>query len=133
SERPVMILGAGPYRIGTSVEFDWCCVESARAVRRRGIRTVIVNCTPETVSTDYDESDRLYFEELSLESLIEIGRVENPFGVVVSMGGQIANSLAGPLKAAGFEILGTDPDDIDRAHDRHAFSHPLDGARNTQP
>jgi carbamoyl-phosphate synthase large subunit len=131
--RPVMILGAGPYRIGTSVEFDWCCVESARAFRKRGIRTVIVNCNPETVSTDYDESDRLYFEELSLESLIEIGRLEDPFGVVVSMGGQIANSLAGPLKAAGFRVLGTDPDDIDRAEDRHAFSRLLDGAGIHQP
>jgi carbamoyl-phosphate synthase large subunit len=129
----VLILGAGPYRVGCSVEFDWCCVEAARAFRRRGRRTVIVNCNPETVSTDYDESDRLYFEELSLEALIEIARIEQPSGVVVSMGGQIANSLAGPLKGAGFAILGTDPDDIDRAEDRHVFSKLLDGAGILQP
>ncbi|MEE9391663.1 MAG: carbamoyl-phosphate synthase (glutamine-hydrolyzing) large subunit [Planctomycetota bacterium] len=132
-ERPVVLLGAGPYRIGCSVEFDCCCVEAARSFRRRGHRTVIINCNPETVSTDYDESDRLYFEELSLETIIEILRLESPIGVVVSMGGQISNSLAGPLKAAGVPIFGTDPDDIDRAEDRHAFSRMLDREGIKQP
>ncbi|HCP45284.1 MAG TPA: carbamoyl phosphate synthase large subunit [Deltaproteobacteria bacterium] len=117
----VIILGGGPNRIGQGIEFDYCCVHGAMALREAGYSTVMVNLNPETVSTDYDMVDRLYFEPLTLESVLEIIRVERPRGVVVQFGGQTPLKLAIPLKEAGVTILGTSPEDIDRAEDRDAF------------
>lgn len=130
---PVLVLGGGPYRIGSSVEFDWCCVSAASALRRRGRQVVMVNCNPETVSTDFDVCDRLYFEELSLERVLDIYEREGAAGVVVSMGGQIPNNLAVPLAAAGATILGTAPADIDRAENRERFSALCDELGVDQP
>lgn len=129
----VMVLGGGSYRIGSSVEFDWCCVETITAARKSGHETIMVNCNPETVSTDYDFCDRLYFEELTLERVLDIYEHEHPKGVVVSMGGQIPNTLALPLKKHGVSILGTDPLNIDRAEDRKKFSELLDRLGVAQP
>jgi carbamoyl-phosphate synthase large subunit len=131
--KKVMILGSGVYRIGSSVEFDWCCVSAARAAAELGYETVTVNYNPETVSTDYDTCDRLYFEEISLESVLDLIDIENPDGVVVSMGGQIPNNLAVRLAGAGARILGTAPEDIDRAEDRRKFSAMLDRLGIAQP
>jgi carbamoyl-phosphate synthase large subunit len=127
------VLGGGAYRIGSSVEFDWCCVNTLRTLRDLGYPTVMINCNPETVSTDYDVCDRLYFEELSLERVLDIWEKENPTGVVVSMGGQIPNNLALPLHQAGVQVLGTSPLSIDRAEDRHKFSKLLDQLAVDQP
>jgi carbamoyl-phosphate synthase large subunit len=129
----VVVLGSGAYRIGSSVEFDWCSVNTVRTLRRLGYPTVMVNCNPETVSTDYNQCDRLYFEELSLESVLEICRRERPIGVIVSMGGQIPNNLALQLDAAGVPVLGTSPVKIDTAEDRHKFSALLDRLGIEQP
>ncbi len=129
----VMVLGSGAYRIGSSVEFDWCCVNCVLSLQRQGYRTIVVNHNPETVSTDYDVADRLYFEELSLERILDIGEKENPFGVVISMGGQTPNNLALPLDRAGMKILGTAPSSIDEAEDRHKFSALLDRLGLDQP
>jgi carbamoyl-phosphate synthase large subunit len=129
----VMVLGGGPYRIGSSVEFDWCCVNAVETARKLGYLTVMVNCNPETVSTDYDICDRLYFEELSLERVLDIYGFELPEGVIVSMGGQIPNTLAPKLHSAGVTILGTPPDSIDKAEDRHRFSTLLDELEVDQP
>jgi carbamoyl-phosphate synthase large subunit len=129
----VVVLGSGPYRIGSSVEFDWCCVNTVYALRQNGYKTVVVNCNPETVSTDYNECDRLYFEELSLETVLAICGKEDPSGVVVSMGGQVPNNLAVPLWDAGIPVLGTAPASIDRAEDRHKFSALLDQLKIEQP
>jgi len=131
--RSVVVLGGGAYRIGSSVEFDWCCVGALAAIRRGGWRGVMINCNPETVSTDYNVCDRLYFEELSYERVMDIIELESPRGVVVSAGGQIPNNLALPLHNAGVPILGTSPEDIDRAEDRHEFSSMLDGLGIAQP
>jgi carbamoyl-phosphate synthase large subunit len=120
-ERTVMILGSGPNRIGQGVEFDYCCVRATLAFREMGYRTVMVNSNPETVSTDYDISDTLYFEPLTLEDVLEIVHVEQPFGVVVQLGGQTPLKLARGLEAAGVKILGTSPDNIDAAEDRKRF------------
>jgi carbamoyl-phosphate synthase (ammonia) len=128
-----LVLGSGVYRIGSSVEFDYCGVTAARTLRRLGHKTIIVNYNPETVSTDYDESDRLYFEELSLERILDITDNERPAGVVVSMGGQTPNNLALPLARAGVPVLGTSPEDIDRAEDRKKFSAMLDELGVDQP
>ena len=128
-----MILGSGPYRIGSSVEFDWCCVNASESARALGHATIMVNCNPETVSTDYDVCDRLYFEELSLERVLDIYEFERPEGIVLSMGGQTANDLAMPLFEAGAVILGTDARDIDRAEDRHKFSALLEELGVEQP
>ncbi|MFT3742103.1 MAG: carbamoyl-phosphate synthase large subunit [Gammaproteobacteria bacterium] len=125
----VMVLGGGPNRIGQGIEFDYCCVHAALAMRELGYETIMVNCNPETVSTDYDISDRLYFEPLTLEDVLEIVAVEKPLGVVVQYGGQTPLKLAGALEAAGVPILGTQPDAIDRAEDRERFQqlvHKLD-------
>ncbi|XP_054236975.1 carbamoyl-phosphate synthase [ammonia], mitochondrial isoform X2 [Indicator indicator] len=122
----VMVLGCGPYHIGSSVEFDWCAVSSIRTLRQLGSRTVVVNCNPETVSTDFDECDRLYFEELSLERILDIYQHEGCSGCIVSVGGQIPNNLAVPLQQSGVKVLGTDPWHIDWAEDRSAFSALLD-------
>jgi len=132
-ERGVIVLGCGAYCIGSSVEFDWCAVSCIRQLRRDGFKSIIINYNPETVSTDYDESDRLYFEELSLERVMDIYERENPVGVVVSVGGQIPNNLAGPLQDSGANILGTDANDIDRAEDRQKFSKMLDNLCIGQP
>jgi carbamoyl-phosphate synthase large subunit len=132
-ERGVIVLGCGAYCIGSSVEFDWCAVSAVRQLRRDGFKSIIVNYNPETVSTDYDESDRLYFEEMSLERVLDIYEREGAAGVVVSVGGQIPNNLAGPLAANGVNILGTAARDIERAEDRHQFSDMLDDLGVKQP
>mmetsp|Transcript_11213 Transcript_11213/g.26428 ORF Transcript_11213/g.26428 Transcript_11213/m.26428 type:complete len:952 (-) Transcript_11213:172-3027(-) len=132
-ERGVIVLGCGAYCIGSSVEFDWCAVSCIRQLRRDGFKSIIINYNPETVSTDYDESERLYFEELSLERVMDIYERENPVGVVVSVGGQIPNNLAGPLRDSGANILGTDATDIERAEDRFQFSRMLDNMNIGQP
>ncbi|KAL0963732.1 hypothetical protein UPYG_G00310170 [Umbra pygmaea] len=125
-DQGIMVLGCGPYHIGSSVEFDWCAVSSIRALRQMGRRTVVVNHNPETVSTDFDECDRLYFEELTLERIMDITQQEGCAGCIVSVGGQIPNNLAMPLHLNGVNILGTNPLQIDRAEERSVFSTILD-------
>ncbi len=132
-EGTVMILGPGAYRIGSSVEFDWCCVNAARTLRDLGYRTLMVNHNPETVSTDYDECDRLYFDELSFEAVTEIYRKEAPLGIMLSMGGQVPNNLALRCHEAGMRVLGTSPRSIDRAENRHSFSSLLEELGVPQP
>jgi len=132
-DRGVIVLGCGAYCIGSSVEFDWAAVSCVRQLRRDGFKSIIINYNPETVSTDYDESDRLYFEELSLERVLDIYERENPYGLVVSVGGQIPNNLAGPLSECGVNVLGTSPKDIERAEDRRQFSDMLDSMGIKQP
>ena len=131
--RSVIVLGSGAYRIGSSVEFDWCAVSTVRTLRESGRKAIMVNYNPETVSTDYDTCDRLYFDELNLETVWEICRRESPEGVVVSVGGQIPNNLALPLSACGIRILGTSAADIDRAEDRRKFSEVVDRLGIDQP
>ncbi len=131
--RPVIILGSGPYCIGSSVEFDWCSVGVCKTASKLGHRTILINCNPETVSTDFDMTDRLYFEELTLERVLDIVEFERPLGVIVSVGGQIPNTLATSLHRAGVRVLGTDPDSIDRAENRHRFSALLDELGVAQP
>ncbi|MFA4872719.1 MAG: carbamoyl-phosphate synthase (glutamine-hydrolyzing) large subunit [Patescibacteria group bacterium] len=131
--RPAIVLGSGPYRIGSSVEFDWCCVNTAKTLRHKKIRTIVVNSNPETVSTDYDMSDRLYFEELTLERILDICEFERPRGLVVSMGGQVPNNLALSLAHAKVPLWGTSARNIDRAEDRHKFSALLDRLNIDQP
>ncbi len=121
----IMVLGGGPNRIGQGIEFDYCCVHAALALRDAGYETIMVNCNPETVSTDYDTSDRLYFEPLTLEDVLEIVHRENPKGVIVQYGGQTPLNLARPLAAAGVPIIGTSPDSIDLAEDRKRFQQML--------
>ena len=128
-----MVLGSGVYRIGSSVEFDWCCVNAAQAATALGYETLMVNCNPETVSTDYDVCDRLIFDEISLETVLDLYEHERPYGVLVSMGGQIPNNLAIRLHRAGVKILGTDPENIDKAEDRRKFSVLLDQLGVDQP
>uniref|UniRef100_A0A665XCQ5 Carbamoyl-phosphate synthase 1, mitochondrial n=1 Tax=Echeneis naucrates TaxID=173247 RepID=A0A665XCQ5_ECHNA len=125
-DQGIMVLGCGPYHIGSSVEFDWCAVSSIRALRQMGKKTVVVNHNPETVSTDFDECDRLYFEELTLERILDITQQECCSCVIVSVGGQIPNNLAVPLHQNGVKILGTSPLQIDRAEERSIFSRVLD-------
>src|SRR5439155_313167 len=120
-------------RTGCSVEFDWCSVNAVKTLRELGYHTVIVNCNPETVSTDYNECDTLYFEELSLESILGICSKERPLGVIVAVGGQVPNNLAFPLHESGIRILGTPVDSIDAAEDRHRFSRLLDQLGIAQP
>ena len=122
NKRKVMILGGGPNRIGQGIEFDYCCVHASFALRQAGFETIMVNCNPETVSTDYDTSDRLYFEPLTLEDVLEIVRVEKPEGLIVQYGGQTPLKLAVPLHELSVPILGTPPDAIDRAEDRERFA-----------
>jgi carbamoyl-phosphate synthase large subunit len=133
AKNQVIVLGGGPYRIGSSVEFDWCCVNAVKALKRMRYRTIMVNCNPETVSTDYDICDKLYFEELSLERVLDICDLERPTGVIVSMGGQTPNNLALKLNKAGVKVLGTSPVSIDKAEDRHKFSALLDRLGIDQP
>ncbi len=129
----VIILGGGAYRIGSSVEFDWCCVNAAQTISKSGLKTIIVNYNPETVSTDHDICDKLYFEEITLERILDIADAESPKGVVISMGGQIPNNLAMKLHNAGIQIMGTSPLMIDSAEDRHKFSRILDELDIDQP
>lgn len=129
----VMVLGSGSYSIGSSVEFDWCCVSAVLALKKLGYKTIMVNYNPETVSTDYDICDRLYFEELSFERVLDIYRRENPRGLVLSMGGQIPNNLALKCFKAGLRILGTSPESIDMAENRYKFSRLLDRLGIDQP
>jgi carbamoyl-phosphate synthase large subunit len=129
----VIVLGSGAYRIGSSVEFDWCSVNALQTIRNEGFRGIMINYNPETVSTDYDMSDRLYFDELSFERVMDILDLEQPLGVVVSMGGQIPNNLALRLHDQKVPIIGTSPISIDRAEDRHKFSMMLDTLDIDQP
>ncbi|WDE13932.1 carbamoyl-phosphate synthase large subunit [Thalassomonas haliotis] len=129
----IMIIGGGPNRIGQGIEFDYCCVHAALALREDGYETIMVNCNPETVSTDYDTSDRLYFESVTFEDVLEIVRVEKPKGVIVQYGGQTPLKLARALEAAGVPIIGTSPDAIDRAEDRERFQQAVERLGLLQP
>lgn len=129
----VMVLGSGVYRIGSSVEFDWCAVNAVMTLRELGYNTILINYNPETVSTDYDVCDRLYFDELSFETIQEIYEKEKPLGIIISMGGQIPNNLALRFRAAGMRVFGTASEDIDRAENRHKFSTLLDELGIDQP
>lgn len=129
----VMVLGSGVYRIGSSVEFDWCSVRTIRTLREQGHKTVMVNYNPETVSTDYDEADRLYFENINLETVLDIYQLESSSGVIMSMGGQTPNNIALPLHRLNVKILGTSPEMIDGAENRYKFSRMLDRIGVDQP
>ncbi len=131
--KKIMVLGGGPNRIGQGIEFDYCCVHAALAMREDGYETIMVNCNPETVSTDYDTSDRLYFEPLTLEDVLEIVRVEKPWGVIVQYGGQTPLKLARDLEKNGVPIIGTSPDMIDAAEDRERFQKMLHELGLKQP
>ncbi len=131
--KPIIVLGSGPYAIGSSVEFDWCAVNTSRALREAGKKAILINSNPETVSTDYDESDRLYFEQLTLERVRDIADFEQVEGLIVSVGGQIANNLALPLAKRGYHLLGTTAKFIDTAEDREKFSALLTELGIDQP
>ena len=131
--KSVIVLGSGAYRIGSSVEFDWCSVNALQTIRKEGCRSVMINYNPETVSTDYDMCDRLYFDELTYERVMDIIELENPHGVILSVGGQIPNNLAIRLDEARVNILGTTAKSIDNAEDRHKFSSMLDRIEVDQP
>jgi carbamoyl-phosphate synthase large subunit len=133
SRKKVMILGSGPNRIGQGIEFDYCCCHASFALQEFGVESIMVNCNPETVSTDYDTSDRLYFEPLTLEEVLNICDTEKPDGVIVQFGGQTPLTLAIPLKAAGVPIIGTDPENIDLAEDRKRFGKLLDELKIPAP
>ncbi|HSF72042.1 MAG TPA: carbamoyl-phosphate synthase large subunit, partial [Methylotenera sp.] len=132
-KKKIMVLGGGPNRIGQGIEFDYCCVHAAFAMRDDGYETIMVNCNPETVSTDYDTSDRLYFEPVTLEDVLEIVHIEKPVGVIVQYGGQTPLKLARGLEKAGVPIIGTTPDAIDRAEDRERFQKMLQDLGLKQP
>ncbi|HGJ5873210.1 MAG TPA: carbamoyl-phosphate synthase large subunit [Arsenophonus apicola] len=133
TQSKIMVLGGGPNRIGQGIEFDYCCVHAALALREDGYQTIMVNCNPETVSTDYDTSDRLYFEPVTLEDVLEIVRIEQPAGVIVQYGGQTPLKLALALEEAGVPIIGTSPDAIDRAEDRERFQQAVTRLGLKQP
>lgn len=133
ARRKIVVLGGGPNRIGQGIEFDYCCVHASMALREDGFETIMVNCNPETVSTDYDTSDRLYFEPVTLEDVLEIIDVEKPEGVIVQYGGQTPLKLARALEANGVPIIGTTPDSIDAAEDRERFQHLLQDLGLHQP
>jgi len=133
NRKKIIVLGSGTYRIGSSVEFDWCCVSTIKAVAELGYETIMVNCNPETVSTDYDVCDKLLFDEISLETVVDLYEREQPEGVIISVGGQLPNNLALGLQKAGVRILGTLPENIDRAEDRNKFSSLLDELHIDQP
>ena len=133
TKKKIMVLGGGPNRIGQGIEFDYCCVHAAFAMREDGYETIMVNCNPETVSTDYDTSDRLYFEPVTLEDVLEIVHIEKPVGVIVQYGGQTPLKLARDLEKAGVPIIGTTPDAIDRAEDRERFQQMLHELGLKQP
>jgi len=129
----IMVLGGGPNRIGQGIEFDYCCVHAALAMREDGYETIMINCNPETVSTDFDTSDRLYFESLTLEDVLEVVNVEKPKGVIVQYGGQTPLKLAEALEAAGVPIIGTSPKAIDLAEDRELFQQLVERLGLLQP
>ncbi|PGH28791.1 protein pyrABCN [[Emmonsia] crescens] len=133
NDQGIMVLGSGVYRIGSSVEFDWCSVRTIRTLREQGYKTVMVNFNPETVSTDYDEADRLYFENINLETVLDIYQLESSSGVIMSMGGQTPNNIALPLQRLNVNILGTSPEMIDTAENRYKFSRLLDHIGVDQP
>ncbi|KAG9937210.1 carbamoyl-phosphate synth, partial [Aureobasidium melanogenum] len=133
NDNGIMVLGSGVYRIGSSVEFDWCSVRTVRTLRDQGFKTVMVNYNPETVSTDYDEADRLYFENITLETVLDIYQLENSSGVILSMGGQTPNNISLPLHRLNVKILGTSPEMIDSAENRYKFSRMLDRIGVDQP
>jgi carbamoyl-phosphate synthase large subunit len=133
SRDKIMVIGGGPNRIGQGIEFDYCCVHAALAMREDGYETIMVNCNPETVSTDYDTSDRLYFEPITLEDVLEIVRTEKPKGIIVQYGGQTPLKLARALEEAGAPIIGTSPDAIDRAEDRERFQQMVQKLNLRQP
>ena len=132
-KQKIMVLGGGPNRIGQGIEFDYCCVHASQAIREEGFESIMVNCNPETVSTDYDTSDRLYFEPLTLEDVLAIAEVEQPQGVIVQFGGQTPLKLARGLESFGVPIIGTSPDAIDRAEDRERFQKLVEGLGLRQP
>jgi carbamoyl-phosphate synthase/aspartate carbamoyltransferase/dihydroorotase len=132
-EGSIIVLGSGVYKIGSSVEFDWCCVNCIRTLRKLGKKTIMINCNPETVSTDYDEADKLYFDELSLESVLNIYQLENVEGVILAMGGQQPNNIAMSLYRSGVNIIGTSPEMIDNAENRYKFSRTLAEIGVNQP
>ena len=132
-KKSIIVLGSGAYRIGSSVEFDWCSVNAIDTIRKEGLRAIMINYNPETVSTDYDTCDRLYFDELTFERVLDIIDLENPGGVIVSVGGQIPNNLAMRLFRENVPVLGTSPLSIDRAENRHKFSKMLDNLSVDQP
>src|SRR5262249_13019641 len=133
SRKKVIVLGGGPNRIGQGIEFDYCCVHAAMALREDGYETIMINCNPETVSTDYDTSDRLYFEPLTLEDVLEIVHLEKPYGVIVQYGGQTPLKLARDLEKNDVPIIGTSPDMIDMAEDRERFQQLLHRLKLKQP
>ena len=133
TRKKVMILGSGPNRIGQGIEFDYCCCHASFALQDFGYESIMVNCNPETVSTDYDTSDRLYFEPLTQEEVLNIYETEKPDGLIVQFGGQTPLNLAMPLKAAGLPIIGTDPSNIDLAEDRKLFGKLLDDLEIPSP
>jgi carbamoyl-phosphate synthase large subunit len=132
-ENQTIVLGSGPYRIGSSVEFDWCCVNAVMTLNKIGKKTIMINCNPETVSTDYDICSKLYFEELTFERVLDIYELENPEGIIISMGGQVPNNLAVNLHKSSARIIGTSPVQIDNAENRHKFSKILDEMGIDQP
>src|SRR5581483_2144459 len=132
-DQGIVIVGSGPYRIGSSVEFDWTSVSTVQALKKYQKSAIVINCNPETVSTDYDTSDRLYFEELTFERITDICEFEAPLGVIVSVGGQTPNNRAKALQNYGIRLLGTDAADIDRAENRYKFSQLLDSLDIRQP
>ena len=132
-ENKIIVLGSGSYSIGSSVEFDWCCVSAVANLKKLGYKTIMINYNPETVSTDYDICDKLYFDELSFERVMDIYEKENPSGVILSMGGQIPNNIAMKCYKAGMKVLGTSPKNIDRAENRYKFSKLLDKLGIDQP
>lgn len=129
----ILVLGSGVYKIGSSVEFDWCCVNCIRELGRLGKKVIMINCNPETVSTDYDEADKLYFDELSFETVMDIYNIERPEGVIVSVGGQIPNNIAMDLHRKSVKVFGTSPESIDRAENRYKFSRMLGEIGVDQP
>lgn len=133
NENGMLVLGSGVYRIGSSVEFDWCAVNTAKTLRDQGKKTIMINYNPETVSTDFDEVDRLYFEELSYERVMDIYELEQSEGCIISVGGQLPQNIALKLYDNGCNIMGTNPNDIDRAENRHKFSSILDSIDVDQP
>jgi carbamoyl-phosphate synthase large subunit len=133
NKKAAIVLGGGSYRVGTSVEFDWCAVSCSQRLQLDNWRSIIINCNPETVSTDYNSSDRLYFDELTIERILDVHEKESPQGVIASMGGQLPNRLAIPLSLAGIQLLGHSPETIDSAEDRNKFSGILDAMGIDQP